>query len=124
MYGTCPAVGVVYAQISARFACQQAIDGYCRAQGYVSGFGPVGSASSSSWTIVCVRSGHATAVQTTYDALAQVFSGCSGPTSPSTAPGGCLAAAKRYCGANGYVSGFGPVSNGSGQNTTVVCLGP
>ena len=124
MYGTCPGVGTTYANISDRFACQQAIDGYCRSKGYVSGFGPVGSASTNSWTVVCVHSGHATAVVTTYTALAQVFSGCSGPTSPSTAPGGCLAAAKRFCQGQGHVSGFGPVSNGTNNATTVVCLDP
>ena len=123
-FGSCPSPSVTYAQISDRFACQQAIDGYCRSVGYVSGFGPVGSAASTSFTVVCVHSGHATAVNTTYDALAQNFSGCSGPTSPTTAPGGCLSAAKRFCGANGHLSGFGPVSNGAGQATTVICLDP
>jgi hypothetical protein len=62
---------------------------------------------------------HATALQ---DALEKVRSGCAAPTAPSTSPGFCLSAAKRFCGNGGHQSGFGPVTNGSGQATTVICL--
>jgi hypothetical protein len=37
-------------------------------------------------------------------------------------PGGCLAGAKRFCQANGHYAGLGPVANGTGLNTTVICL--
>jgi hypothetical protein len=61
-------------------------------------------------------------VATTYDAIAQQFSGCNAPASPALAPGGCLAGAKRFCQVNNHYAGFGPVANGTGQNTTVICL--
>jgi hypothetical protein len=121
-FGVCPSPGVSTVQASERFACQQAIHGYCKSLGFVSGFGPVGSAAATSWTIVCLRSGHGAAVATSYDALAQQVPGCNGPGVPATAPGACLAAAKRFCQVNNHFSGFGPVENGLGQGTTVVCV--
>jgi hypothetical protein len=121
-FGSCPSPGVSSAPVSQRFSCQQAIHGYCKSLGFVSGFGPVGSAAATSWTITCLRSGHAVEVATTYDAIAVQFSGCNGPGSPGATPGGCLAGAKRLCQSLNYYAGFGPVANGTGQNTTVICL--
>jgi hypothetical protein len=121
-FGACPSPGVATAQVAERFSCQQAIHGYCKSLGFVSGFGPVGTAAATSWTIVCLRSGHATAVATSYDALAQQLPGCDGPSVPAAAPGACLAASKRFCQANNHYSGFGPVANGLGLGTTVICV--
>src|SRR5258706_139763 len=75
-----------------------------------------------SWTIVCLRAGHATAVATSYEQLAQQLPGCDGPSVPATAPGACLAASKRFCQNNNHYSGFGPVANGLGLGTTVICV--
>jgi hypothetical protein len=121
-FGSCPSPGVTTAQVSDRFACAQAIHGYCKSLGFVSGFGPVGSGTANSWTIVCLHAGHATEVATTYDALAQQLPGCNASSIPATAPGACEAAAKRFCQNDNHYSGFGPVANGTGTATTVICL--
>jgi hypothetical protein len=99
-------------------ACFAAINRYCQAAGYVSGFGPV-SSSGGTVRFTCVRG--AERRNTTYTTLASYHGVCDGVTE-GIGPD-CYAAVKRYCNAEGFASGFGPVEM-SGDNCTVVCVNP
>jgi hypothetical protein len=98
--------------------CNAAIHRYCRDEGYVSGFGPVG-VSGTTVTIVCLTSG--TVEHTTYTTLASHHPDCDG-TNERIGPN-CNAAITRYCVAQGHTGGFGPVEN-SNDNAQVICVSP
>jgi len=96
--------------------CNAAIHRYCAGNGFVSGFGPVESSLDSA-VVSCVRSAEVRV--TSYSELAGFLGACDGSTQrygPS-----CSAAISRYCGANGFVSGFGPIEN-DGDTAYVACV--
>ncbi len=97
--------------------CNAAIHRWCRAQGFVSGFGPRESGPDAVH-VACVGEG-AEARGTTYAALAGHHQPCDGNWQ-RIGPD-CNAAIHRWCRAQGFESGFGPVEN-FGGDATVTCL--
>jgi hypothetical protein len=98
--------------------CNAAINRFCQARGYVSGFGPV-YVSGSTVRVTCVSG--AVRINTTYAVLSSHHPDCDG-TTQLIGPA-CSAAVKRFCTSGGHRSGFGPVEMSSG-NCTVVCVDP
>lgn len=99
-------------------ACNAAIHRHCAMHGYASGFGPV-EISGGVATVTCLR--NAETRPTTFTELATYFSGCDGMTirfGPH-----CNAAITRYCAANGFLSGYGPIEN-DGDVAWVACVRP
>jgi hypothetical protein len=119
-FGACPSNATLDAP--ARFECGRAVNGFCIAQGFATGFGPVARTQAGQWTITCLRPGHATVVTTNYATLTMFQGLCADQSAVRAIPRACAAATKRYCIANGYVSGFGPVSDPDGTSPNVVCL--
>jgi hypothetical protein len=98
--------------------CSAAINRYCQARGYVSGFGPVENSYPSAW-VVCVPSSMAAYVNATYTTLSSYQWMCNG----SSERWGlyCNSAIHNYCRALGHASGFGPVENNL-DNADIVCV--
>jgi hypothetical protein len=99
--------------------CNAAIHRWCAANGYASGFGPVELGANAA-RIVCLASGAATVVGTTYSVLSQHHDGCTASTRIGPA---CNAAISRFCSASGFTTGYGPVEN-SGDTAVVTCVSP
>ena len=99
-------------------SCNAAIHRYCSANGFTSGFGPVENDATNA-AITCVRSAEVRA--TTYTELSGYLAPCDG-IGERMGPA-CNAAISRYCGANGFTSGFGPIEN-SGDTAYVTCVRP
>jgi hypothetical protein len=99
-------------------ACNAAISRYCSMNGYTTGFGPV-ELSEGNATITCLR--NAEPRGTTFTELSSYFGGCDG-VAIRFGPH-CNAAINRYCAANGFVSGFGPIEN-DGDIAWVACVQP
>jgi hypothetical protein len=99
-------------------ACNAAVHRHCRAQGFLSGFGPVESGASAA-TIACVPVSSGTVVETNYPALKGRHEGCDG--SAERTGRACNAAIHRMCVASGFITGFGPVEN-TGDQAVIVCL--
>jgi hypothetical protein len=97
--------------------CNAAIHRYCNSQGFVSGFGPAEQGPSSA-LVICLRSGAATVVNTTYSVLVTHHGGC---TQTSRIGSDCNAAINRFCVSQGFVTGYGPVEN-SGDVAVVTCV--
>lgn len=96
--------------------CNAAISRFCRAEGYVSGFGPVEQEGSVA-VVSCVDlPAHHHSV--TYTELSTFHTSCDGEERIGP---NCNAAIKRYCVSIGYRSGFGPSEN-FGDNATVTCV--
>jgi hypothetical protein len=113
LIGPCDGVGETYS-----LGCNAAISRYCGMNGYTTGFGPV-EFSGGIATITCLRNAEPRA--TTFTELASHFGACDGTTirfGPH-----CNAAINRYCAANGFVSGFGPIEN-DGDIAWVACVRP
>ncbi|MCK6572388.1 putative metal-binding motif-containing protein [Myxococcota bacterium] len=99
--------------------CNSAIHRFCRGEGFTSGFGPVESGAAEV-TVICVSEPAAQVVETSYG----VLSGHHGPCNQGNYIGpDCNAAIHRFCGANGFASGFGPVEH-SGDVAVVTCVRP
>jgi hypothetical protein len=98
--------------------CNAAIHRYCSANGFTSGFGPVEQDVSNA-AITCVRSAEVRA--TTYTELSGYLAPCNG-AGERMGPA-CNAAINRYCSANGFTSGFGPIEN-SDDIAYVTCVRP
>jgi hypothetical protein len=98
--------------------CNAAIHRYCGSQGFVSGFGPVESGATDV-EVTCVPSSIAEVRNTTYTALSAHHAPCNGSTQ-RIGPD-CNAAINRWCAAQGFESGFGPVENSS-DNAAVTCV--
>jgi hypothetical protein len=96
-------------------ACNAAIDGYCRNNGYITGYGSV-SASGNNTQFVCTGEG-STFISTTYATLNNYDSSCVADGQPYGPT--CRSAVNRYCAAKGYVSGFGPVEDSDGVHGNV-----
>ena len=98
--------------------CNAAIHRYCASEGFASGFGPVENSGDVA-VVTCVPSEIAEGRSTTYTALSMHHSPCNaggermGPN--------CNAAIHRWCRAQGFTSGFGPVEN-SGDTAVVACV--
>lgn len=99
--------------------CNAAIHRYCRAQGHVSGFGPIESGPDFVW-VGCVGDG-AQAIGTRYSVMTTHHPPCNGQ-GQRIGPD-CNAAIHRFCRAQGHASGFGPAEN-FGDDLTVVCVDP
>ncbi len=83
-------------------ACNAAINRYCSTRGCLrTGFGPV-SGTADEINVACVISENR---EVTYETLATYIPGCTGPYTTIF----CNAAIHRYCAANGFASGFGPI---------------
>ncbi len=98
--------------------CNAAIHRYCAAQGFTSGFGPVENEGGNA-TVTCVRS--AEVRRTSYTVLRGFLGSCDG--SSERWGMNCNAAIHRYCMAEGFASGFGPVEN-DGDTAYVTCVRP
>jgi len=101
-------------------SCNAAVHRYCQAMGALSGFGPVEN-SGDDVDVSCVASGNGEVRTTTYTELNSHHSGCS-RTSQRWGPD-CNAAIHRWCQAQGFESGFGPVEN-SDDTAVVTCVNP
>jgi hypothetical protein len=97
--------------------CNAAIHRHCQSLGHVSGFGPIESGADDV-TITCIGAGAEVRV-VPYATLAGHHAPCNG-AGQRIGPD-CNAAMHRWCSAQGYVSGFGPVEN-SGGDATVTCV--
>jgi hypothetical protein len=97
--------------------CNAAIHRWCASAGSATGFGPV-EAYGDAATVVCTP--EATVLDASYAVLAGLESGCDGVSQRAGAA--CDEAIHRWCRAEGYSSGFGPVEN-SGDLALVACLG-
>ncbi len=98
--------------------CNSAIHRHCRDDVGCTdtGFGPVENSGSSAY-VTCVA---AQTFDVAYSVLASHHPGCDGTTQNFGLD--CNAAIKRYCVANGFASGFGPVEHVGGTSATVACL--
>lgn len=99
--------------------CNAAIHRYCAANGHATGFGPAEQGPTSA-TIVCLSAARATVVNTTYSVLVTHHGSC---TTNSRIGPDCNAAISRFCGSQGFVTGYGPVEN-SGDVAVVACVAP
>jgi len=97
--------------------CNAAINRWCAAAGMTTGFGPA-EHSGETLTLVCTP--RAVVFETSYTALAEHVSTCDG-TSERTGDR-CSEAFHRWCRAQGYESGYGPLEN-SGDLAYAACLG-
>jgi hypothetical protein len=97
--------------------CASAVNRYCQANGYVSGYGPVEIPGSGGVVFACTGS-KSSLITTSYTELQDVDSKC--------ATNGwndyCASAVNRYCQADGYTAGYGPVEIPGNGNVQVVCL--
>jgi hypothetical protein len=98
--------------------CNAAIHRYCTSMGFVSGLGPVENSGGVA-DVTCVPSAIAEVRMTTYTALSGHHAPCNGSTQRWGVD--CNAAIHRWCGAQGFESGFGPVEN-SGDTAYVTCV--
>ncbi|MCB9549607.1 MAG: putative metal-binding motif-containing protein [Myxococcales bacterium] len=97
--------------------CNAAIHRWCAAQGHVSGFGPIESGPDFV-LVACVTPAVAEGVGTRYSVLVTHHPGCNGVQRIGS---DCNAAIHRFCAANGFLTGYGPVEN-SGDDAAVVCI--
>jgi hypothetical protein len=81
---------------SDKWACAKTVRNYCKAAGYATGFGPVAMPTTYQLAVVCLKSGHATEVSTTFAALSQYHSGCTDDSVVQSTLIFCVSAAKRY----------------------------
>jgi hypothetical protein len=95
------------AGIPTSFACAGAIHGYCRANGFLSGFGPV-QVTSAGAEIICVPNEYSNLVHSTFEELAAYNKSCSSATATSE---DCISAVNQLCAAKGYSNGFGVVDS-------------
>jgi hypothetical protein len=102
--------------------CNAAIHRYCASEGFASGFGPVEQGATSG-LVICLRSGAATVVNTTYSTLFTHHDGCAGDVPATRIGPACNAAINRFCRGQGFATGFGPVEN-SGDTAVVTCVSP
>lgn len=102
------------------FECSRAIDGYCVAMGFTSGFGPVENIRDE-LTVSCVGDSVALRGSVPYTTLSMHVPQCNGVTQRWGLE--CAIAVHRYCVAMGATSGFGPV-DAERLSATVVCVGP
>lgn len=111
IHAPCDGVGQVVG-----IQCNSAIHRWCAGNGFASGFGPVERGAGQAH-VACVSSAEVRSI--TYADVAAHHAGCSsGGPSPD-----CDAAIHRYCRAQGFVTGFGPVES-SGANLAVTCVLP
>ena len=99
-------------------ACSAAIHTWCRARGFVTGFGPVESREQDA-DVACLQA-PAEVRQTTFDALQAQHPECNGRRDVWTTA--CNAAIHRWCRTQGFTSGYGPVEPADPQVVTVVCV--
>lgn len=97
--------------------CNAAINRYCAARGQGTGFGPV-EHSGDAANVVCTPS--AVVYATGYSALVAYDSTCDGSTQRMGPD--CDTAFHRWCQAQGYLTGFGPLEN-SGDVAYAACVG-
>ncbi len=97
--------------------CLNASNRYCRAFGYVGGFGPI-SYNSQSAVIDCMISTTDARLEIHFSELTALQSNCTDANTYSTA---CFSAARRYCKGQGYVSSFG-ITEHKGGTATVDCV--
>ncbi|HJK93154.1 MAG TPA: DUF1592 domain-containing protein [Polyangiaceae bacterium LLY-WYZ-15_(1-7)] len=95
--------------------CNAAIHRFCQSRGAASGFGPV-EHSGDGASIVCVDDAEVRVL--TYGDLTPHQASCHSGTRIGPE---CDAAIHRYCVAEGFATGFGPVEN-SGETAVVTCL--
>ncbi len=101
--------------------CNAAINRWCQASGHLSGFGPL-EVGPESMTVACVARDAAQPFEVSYaQGLAAQHPPCDGSTQRMGPD--CNAAIHRWCRAQGFASGFGPVEN-SGDTAFVVCVRP
>jgi len=98
-------------------ACEAAYHRYCASLGDASGFGAE-LVSATTVRVACVDREMASVEGTTFTELTTHHPAC---TSAVWRGGACHAAVKRYCQANGFASGFGPVEL-NGDNVAVTCV--
>jgi len=98
-------------------ACSAAINRYCAAKGYVTGFGAV-EHYGDNLQLVCLTKDAVTTMNVSFDELAKQHRGC---TESYAVSDSCYAAINRYCSAKGYASGFGAVEHSNG-NATIACV--
>ncbi|MBX3248410.1 MAG: hypothetical protein KF901_14620 [Myxococcales bacterium] len=96
--------------------CNAAIHRWCRANGFVTGWGPVENAAPN---VAVACSARAEVINTTFAVLASHHPACDG-TNERWGPS-CHAAIHRFCNARGRRGGFGPLEN-SGGSATVGCV--
>ena len=96
--------------------CRVAINRYCQSRGLAGGFGYADGADS--FTVFCLSYTQGQGFARPWSDFATIAPACSGsPPDPIY----CPHAAHRWCIANGYAAGFGPVEqNAAGM--TVICL--
>lgn len=99
--------------------CYAAINRYCAAAGYASGFGAVEHYNGNA-TIVCVNNAAATKIDVPFATLTALHGNC---TESSAVSDACYSAINRHCGSFGYTSGFGAVEHSSG-NAIIACVKP
>lgn len=98
-------------------ACNAAINRWCGAQGHTTGMGPVENSGDAA-AVVCTP--RATTSSTTYAALSAHVPACDG--SVERMGPDCDEAFHRWCQAEGYETGFGPLEN-SDDVAHAACLG-
>ena len=97
--------------------CNAAINRFCRDSGYGTGFGP---AEHSGDYLLVVCTPEADVLETSYPELSEHIASCDGSTERSGHH--CSEAFHRWCRAQGYDSGYGPLEN-SGDLAYAACLG-
>jgi Putative metal-binding motif len=101
-------------------ACNAAINRYCAAQGFVTGYGPA-EFDGSNAAVACLGPERTTVVNTSYTVLTGHHPACTaarerfGPA--------CNAAINRFCASTGARTGFGPLENNA-DVAVVACLKP
>lgn len=96
--------------------CNASIHRYCRAQGLVTGFGPL-EHSGDGAAVACVPTAETFTVS--YDVLAGLQPGCTWPEARHS--DACNLAIHQWCAAGGHRTGFGPLEN-SDNTATVACI--
>jgi hypothetical protein len=97
--------------------CNAAIHRWCSSQGMTTGYGPVEN--SGDVAVVACNPG-ATTLETSFTALAQEVPGCDG--SAQRVGPDCDEAFHRWCRAQGFATGHGPLEN-SGDVAWAACIG-
>ncbi len=97
--------------------CNAAIHRWCRAQGFVSGFGPLENSGDTA-VVGCLPAAVGQSIDTTYTELGRSHAGC---TRAARWGSDCNAAIHRYCTGRGFATGYGPVEN-NGDYAAVVCV--
>jgi hypothetical protein len=99
-------------------SCRSASARLCRAQGYVSGVGPI-EVSPEQARVLCLGGTDTVRITTGIAALTALQSGCSANQSTSNA---CLMATEQFCRARGFAAGgFGPEEQG-GSEVALSCV--